>query len=91
MNTKSKWLALFSILLVASMVLAACAQPTPVVETIIETVVVEKEGETVVETVEVEVTVMAEQPAAPREKKARLRSARATLSPACRFLRFPKA
>jgi len=68
MNTKSKWLALFSILLVASMALAACAQPTPVVETIIETVVVEKEGETVVETVEVEVTVMAEQPAAPGEE-----------------------
>jgi peptide/nickel transport system substrate-binding protein len=42
-----------SIFILASLILAGCATPTP--ETIIETVVVEKEGETVVETVEVEV------------------------------------
>jgi peptide/nickel transport system substrate-binding protein len=41
-----------SMLILASMVLAGCAQPTP--ETIVETVIVEKEGETIIETVEVE-------------------------------------
>ena len=45
---------LFVITVISMVVLAACAQPTP--ETIIETVVVEKEGETVIETVEVIVT-----------------------------------
>jgi peptide/nickel transport system substrate-binding protein len=49
------------LLIVASMVLAACAQPTPetitetVVETVVVTEVVEKEGETIVETVVVTV------------------------------------
>ncbi len=42
-----------SITILASLVLAGCATPTP--ETIIETVVVEKEGATIVETVIVEV------------------------------------
>ena len=46
-------LTALSMLILASLVLAGCAQPTP--ETIIETVVVEKEGATVVETVIVEV------------------------------------
>jgi peptide/nickel transport system substrate-binding protein len=45
-------LSALSILMLVSLVLAGCAQPTP--ETIIETVVVEKEGETIIETVEVE-------------------------------------
>jgi multiple sugar transport system substrate-binding protein len=43
---------ILSLIIALSLVLAACATPTP--ETIIETVVVEKEGETVIETVEVE-------------------------------------
>jgi ABC-type glycerol-3-phosphate transport system substrate-binding protein len=48
---------LISILLVLGMILAACGPaPTPV--TIVETVVVEKEGETVIQTVEVEKTVI---------------------------------
>jgi peptide/nickel transport system substrate-binding protein len=54
------------LLIVASLVLAACAQPTPetitetVVETVVVTEVVEREGETVVETVIV--TVEPEEP-----------------------------
>jgi peptide/nickel transport system substrate-binding protein len=44
-----------ALLIAMSMLLASCATPTP--ETVIETVVVEKEGETVIETVEVEVEV----------------------------------
>jgi peptide/nickel transport system substrate-binding protein len=57
MNTRQKVLILFSLLIIASMVLAAC-QPTaaPAPERIVETVVVEREVE-VVETVEVEVEV----------------------------------
>jgi ABC-type glycerol-3-phosphate transport system substrate-binding protein len=55
MNHKSY--ILISLLLVLGMILAACGPaPTPV--TIVETVVVEKEGETVVETVEVEKEVV---------------------------------
>ena len=56
MFSKKLMIAL-GLLIVASMVLAACAQPTPetitetVVETVVVTEVVEKEGETVVETV----------------------------------------
>ena len=52
-----KLMIVLGLLIVASMVLAACAQPTPetitetVVETVVVTEVVEKEGETVVETV----------------------------------------
>ena len=48
--------AVLGLLMVISMILAACAQPTA--ETIVETVIVEKEGETVVETVEVEKEVV---------------------------------
>jgi len=44
---------LVSLFIVLGVLLSACATPTP--ETIIETVVVEKEGETIIETVEVEV------------------------------------
>jgi len=61
---------LIVVLVTFTMLLGACAQPTP--EVIIETVVVEKEGETVIETVEViktvevekvvEVTPMSEEP-----------------------------
>ena len=46
---------LLSLFIVLSVLLSACATPTP--ETIIETVVVEKEGETIIETVEVVKTV----------------------------------
>ena len=51
---RNKMFLVISLLMVASMVLAACAPaaaPTP--EKVIETVIVEKEGEKVVETVEV--------------------------------------
>ncbi|MFC1879743.1 ABC transporter substrate-binding protein [Chloroflexota bacterium] len=44
---------LISLFIIMGILLAACATPTP--QTIIETVVVEKEGETIIETVEVEV------------------------------------
>lgn len=47
-----------SILIVMGILLASCATPTP--QTIIETVVVEKEGQTVIETVEVVKTVEVE-------------------------------
>ena len=63
MFNKKKLFVVFAMLIIASMVLSACAQPQPEPETIIQTVVVtelvEKEGETVVETriVEVEVQV----------------------------------
>jgi peptide/nickel transport system substrate-binding protein len=64
MHKKAGWL-LLSLVLILSFVLAGC-QPETVVETVIETVVVEKEGETVIETVEVEkevvVTVEVEEP-----------------------------
>jgi ABC-type glycerol-3-phosphate transport system substrate-binding protein len=49
---------LLSLLLVLGVLLASCATPTP--QTIIETVIVEKEGKTVVETVEVIKTVEVE-------------------------------
>jgi multiple sugar transport system substrate-binding protein len=49
---KHKFVFLLSVMLLTAMLLANCAQPTP--ETVIETVVVEKEGEVIVETVEVE-------------------------------------
>jgi multiple sugar transport system substrate-binding protein/raffinose/stachyose/melibiose transport system substrate-binding protein len=55
MNRKIFW-PIFSFMIVATMVLGACATPTP--ETIVETVVVEKEGETIIETVEVEKEVV---------------------------------
>ena len=45
-----------SMLIVLGMVLASCASPTP--ERIVETVIVEKQGETVVQTVEVPKTVI---------------------------------
>lgn len=54
---RKKLLAIFSTLIMASLILSACAQPTP--ERVVETVVV-TEKETVVETVEVEVEVPAE-------------------------------
>jgi peptide/nickel transport system substrate-binding protein len=68
MLSKKNLFVVFAALIIASMVLSACAQPQPEPETIIQTVVVtevvEKEGETVVETkiveVEVEVTPVPE-------------------------------
>ena len=71
---RNKFSILVSLLILASMVLAACApaaQPTP--EKIIETVVVEKEGEKVVETVIVEKTVEVQVTEAPEAKPAALR------------------
>ena len=68
MFNKKNLFVVFAALIIASMVLSACAQPQPEPETIIQTVVVtelvEIEGETVVETriveVEVEVTPIPE-------------------------------
>jgi len=68
MLSKKNLFVVFAALIIASMVLSACAQPQPEPETIIQTVVVtelvEKEGETIVETkiveVEVEVTPVPE-------------------------------
>jgi peptide/nickel transport system substrate-binding protein len=68
-----KTILVLGLLVIAAMVLAACqpAAPTPetVIETVIETVVVEKEGETIIETVivekEVEVPVEADMPDEP--------------------------
>jgi glucose/mannose transport system substrate-binding protein len=60
---KKKFQVLFALVLVSSLLLAACATPTP--EKVIETVVVEKAGETVIQTVEVVVTPTP----APKEKK----------------------
>jgi maltose-binding protein MalE len=53
---------LFALLVIASMALASCAQPTPetIVQTVVVTEVVEVEGETVVETQIVEVVVTPE-------------------------------
>jgi len=63
MLSKKNIFIVFAMLIIASMVLSACAQPTPqtVIETVVVTEVVEKEGETIVETkvVEVEVEVTA--------------------------------
>jgi peptide/nickel transport system substrate-binding protein len=54
---QKKWFAISSILIIVSMILAAC-QPQTIIETVVVTEVVEREGETVIETqiVEVEVT-----------------------------------
>jgi peptide/nickel transport system substrate-binding protein len=52
-----KNLFIIALLLVAALVLGACQAEAPTPETIIQTVVVEKEGQTIVETVEVEVEV----------------------------------
>jgi peptide/nickel transport system substrate-binding protein len=63
---------IFSFLMALSLILSACARATPTPETItvIETVIVEKEGETVIETVEVVKTVEVEvtPTPVPREK-----------------------
>jgi peptide/nickel transport system substrate-binding protein len=66
---RNKLFIIASLLIVASMVLAACGPTTaPTPETIVETVIVEKEGETVVETVVVTVPVeVTEPPAEPVE------------------------
>jgi oligopeptide transport system substrate-binding protein len=65
---RTKLFVLVSLLILASMVLGACAQPTPQVQTVVETVVVEKEGKTVVETVEVVKTVEVQVTAPPVEE-----------------------
>ncbi len=50
---RSKVFLFLAALMALSLVLSACQAPEPEVETVVETVIVEKEGETVVETVEV--------------------------------------
>ena len=57
---KTRLFAVLSILIVLSMVLAACAQTTAEPETVVETVIVEGETTTIVETVEVVTTVEVE-------------------------------
>jgi len=54
-NTK-KLSIVFGVLVAASMVLSSCAPAAPVVQTVVVTQIVEVEGQTVVETVVVEVT-----------------------------------
>ncbi len=62
---RNKLFVVLSLVIMASMILAACG-PTATPETVVETVVVEKPGETVVETVVVEVPVEpTAEPAAP--------------------------
>jgi ABC-type transport system substrate-binding protein len=66
-----KFTIVLGLLAVVSLVLAACAPaeaPTPETITVVETVVVEKEGETIVETVEVVKTVEVEVEAPPEEE-----------------------
>jgi peptide/nickel transport system substrate-binding protein len=58
-------LSIISILMVLSMILSACVQQTPETVTVIETVIVEREGETVFETIEVVKTVEVEVPVTP--------------------------
>jgi peptide/nickel transport system substrate-binding protein len=62
--------SLMSILVLLSLILGACAQPTPQTVTVVETKIVEKEGKTVVETVEVvkTVEVVVTPTPVPREK-----------------------
>jgi ABC-type transport system substrate-binding protein len=70
MFARKKWAGLFALLIVSSLILAACATPTPetIIETVVETKVVEVEkevtkiveGETIVETV-VETKVVKEE------------------------------
>ena len=59
---RKRLLILISILITGALILSACGTP----ETIIETVIVEKEGETIVETVEVVVEVQPEPEAVTR-------------------------
>ena len=64
-----KTFLIMSILVALSLILSACATPTP--ETVIKTVVVEREGETVIETVEVIKTVEVEVTPTPVPREAR--------------------
>jgi oligopeptide transport system substrate-binding protein len=67
---RNKLFVVLSLLVLASMVLGACAQPAaPTPERIIETVVVDREGETVVETVVVERTVEVQVTQEPAEEE----------------------
>jgi len=59
----SKSLFLLSVFLILSLVLAACAQATPTPEKIVETVIVEVEGEQVVQEKIITATPAAEEPA----------------------------
>ncbi len=63
-----KTFLIMSILVALSLILSACATPTP--ETVIKTVVVEREGETVIETVEVIKTVEVEVTPTPVPREA---------------------
>jgi peptide/nickel transport system substrate-binding protein len=62
---RNKVLFIASLLIIASMILAACATPAAEVKEVIKTVIVEKEGATVIETVEVEKIVEVEKSAEP--------------------------
>jgi peptide/nickel transport system substrate-binding protein len=55
-----KLITIFGLLIVASLALAACQPEAATPEKVIETVIVEKEGETIIETVEVEKEVIVE-------------------------------
>ena len=66
-----KWAVIFGLLIIASLVLAACPAPTPEVQTVVQTVVVK---ETVVETVKETVEVV--QDCRPGEDRRSNRDAR---------------
>lgn len=75
MEMSKKTFIVLGLLVIISVVMAACAPAAPetIVEKVVETVIVEKEGETIIETVivEVEVEVPAEEaPAGPEFKMA---------------------
>lgn len=57
---RRKILSICSLFIAISMILGACTTATPTAETIIETVIVEREGQTVIETIEVIKTVEVE-------------------------------
>jgi hypothetical protein len=66
MYGKIKLLWVMAVMVALALIAAQCVVPTPI--TVVETVVVEKEGETIVETVEVVETVIVEVPVeAPTE------------------------
>jgi peptide/nickel transport system substrate-binding protein len=68
--TKNKWMVAWMTIIIASMLVSACA-PERVVETVVVTQIVEKEGQTVIETQIVEVTPTPE-PEAPAEALAKV-------------------
>jgi ABC-type glycerol-3-phosphate transport system substrate-binding protein len=61
MSRQKRFLMMVTVFICITMSLVACAGPTPTPESIVKTVVVEKEGKTVVQTVVVEATAQPEE------------------------------